>query len=332
MQITTYGRTAAPIEVIVPVDTTTPEPPNNPGPVLPPSDSTVMLSTVTPVLMDKLKLDVITVQQTAIYDRARKEYYVSQRSNGSNGQLTPYETTNITRCDDTGKALDTMKLLDAGHGTSIVVENYGKKNLVYIWLSFSNQHNTYYRFPYTKGTFKFKDVPNKTKIPQFTAGYFTYHLDWEADSLMERVNNSDTTMTLKKRKISEVLKGVDKVYATIRTQPIRTKQGWAAINDSVYILGGDTNGETLDPPDPTVIDTYSWTTGTKIDSVTLTDLGKEGGLWEDDTHEPEGLSVYRDPTTKKASLLMGVTTGIYIKGSSSHKWFVYRFTDIGKAP
>lgn len=276
--------------------------------------------------MDTLNPKTVSVFQSIFYNRVRREYYISQKVSA-----TPNETTVVARLDDNGKFLDQMTLTGAGHGTGVVVENVGSKNQVYIWVPWNSQNNDYYRFPYAKGTFTFSQVAGKTKIPKFTTGYLTYHADWEADVMLDRRNNADKTITMRKRKISEVVKGIDKVYATLTTEAVTTAQGWATINDSVYVLQGAANGEYNTPPDPSLLDTYNWSTGTRVDRVNIQDLGKENGGWQQDTHEPEGLSVYRDPTTKKASLILGVTTGV-VTNSSKHKYFIYRYSNIGNAP
>jgi hypothetical protein len=338
MQITTYGTpgVTAAVPVTPPVDAppvstpVTPPPAPIPGAGL---TETVAPSTMTgqPVLIDMLKPSKGNVMQSVVYNTKRKEYYMSQAVPGSNGKRDPYETTVVNRMDANGKQLDQMILTDAGHGTGLVVETVGSKNTVYLWATFQTDSNNYYRFAYTKGTFTFSKVPGKKKVPKFTSAYATYHVDWEDDVLMERTINADTTQTLKKRKISEVLANKNVVYATIVTEPVVTRQGWATLNDSAYILQGATNGEQLTPPDLNVLDTYNWNTGARVDRVDITQLGKEGNDWSLSTHEPEGLSVYRDPTTKKGTLLLGINTGVG-GTAAGHRWFVYGYKNIGNAP
>lgn len=313
---------------------------NTPAPMQvldPPFDATLktrLVSTVLPRLLVTLNPATTAVFQAVVRVPETGEYFITQAASGTNGTTSPYESIVISRCDSSGNLLGSMKLNNAGHGTALGIEY--SNGVSYVWTNFaqgvdmgSTPAHDLLRFPYASGTFNRTQITGATTMPKFDAGYNVYEFDWAADYMVVR-NSSGTRDTYIRRKISEVRNGVNVKYGQLDLQQSPpTLQGFATLNNALFRYIGSTNGETANPPDPTAIQQFNWTNGVRVDQQFYPDLGKNAnGQYIGGQREPESLSVYRDPTTGRASLLMGITTGL----PSQHTWPVYILEDIGDVP
>lgn len=329
VHVKTYGATGgAPVpSILLPKTPTIPIPSD---PATPPPQvakpSTVPL--VPTVEFDRLGRK--GVFQCVQYEPKRSEYYVSQAGMGTNGSATPYQTTTVSRTTNTGHFLDSMTLNDAGHGSLIGVENTNGR--VYIWATYNKPLDStdspydLVRIPYAPGVFDRAQIPGLKAIPRTSTGYSIYSFDWENNWVCERTR-SGTTETYKRRKISDLVAGFDRVYNTVvKTVPVL--QGVATVNNYLFIYSGAPNGEQLTPADPAKLSVYYWPDGSLYDTVDLSDLGSDvNGDFFGGTHEPESVTMYRDPATGKANVQVGVTLGVF----GSHRWLVWTYYDIGAA-
>lgn len=327
VQVKTYGgSTAAPVPVIKLVDTppvvVPPTPTGTPPQVTKPSTLIPSRSVEFPILTNG------NVFQCVQYEPKRNEYYVTQAGRGTNGLNDPYQSTVITRTTGSGKVLDMMRLNDAGHGSMIGVENTNNK--IFIWLTWNRQldaNSTPYDFvrvPYLAGKWDRASIPGVVKLHKYTTGYALNSFDWENNWLMER-KRSGSIETFKRRKISDIVKGVDATYGSFSVT-VSVLQGWCTVNDYAFVYTGSPNGERLSPPDPAKLSVYRWTDGTLYDTVNLSSLGiNSDGSYYGDKHEPESVSMYRDPQTGIANVQVGVTLG----QPGDHRWIVWTYYGIG---
>jgi PKD repeat protein len=287
------------------------------------------LSTATPSQSVSFHPPTGQNMQCFAYDPVHDQWYLTQNLLGSNGKSSPYETVKIVRMSSNGTYLDSMTLTDGGHGTSMVVENVGSK--VYIWITYAHpalnspNSNDIVRFPYAKGTFTRSKIAGLTKLPDFFPGdYKNYFVDWGAGWVLEKHGS-----TYRRRKLSEYLKGIDKTYgstfSTSSTLGSYVLQGFASMNDTLYVYTGAQNGEDLNPADPATIWEFDWVTGNLLEKVNVNKYGlAASGVY----HEPEGLAVVRDAASGKGSLLFGINTGIW----PDHHWLTWKYKNIGTNP
>lgn len=310
----------------------TPPPiPSTPSPY-DPVTRTKLLSTAQPEFLVNLNLATGNVLQCCVKCPDTGEFFSSQAHNGSNGSDKPFQSFTVSRCDASGVLIDSMELKNAGHGTSFGVEYSG--GVRYLWVSYAqdsamSQTPSYdfVRVPYRAGSYTRATLVGATVMPKLDAGYSLLSFDWAADLLVVRTSNGRNE-TYQQRKISEMRAGVDKKYGvamhTLQAPP--TMQGMCLISNTFFRYIGAGNGNTLNPPDPLIIQQYSFATGQLLDKGAYPTLGTDAnGQYPGGVYEPESCTSWRDPTTGLASLIFGIT----MNSPGHHTWPLYIIRDIG---
>jgi len=287
------------------------------------------ITTTRPTFLASLQLARTSVMQHAQKEPETGDFYVSQAVTGTTGVR---ETTVISRVSATGVLLDSMTLEDAGHGTTVGLERTG--GTTYLWLAWAAASptgtiNDLVRFAYSPGvTLRRADEGSFQVMPKFSpTGYVIVAFDWANDYVAYR-ESSGTSDVYTRRKISEVKQNIDKAYGKVTlTQgtvgaTTYTMQGFATIDDSLYRYTGNTNSTT----DPAQITRYDWTTGAVTGVVNTDRLGvNPDGTTLGNTREPEGISLFRDPTSGLPSMTAGVTVG----PANGRTYLLYLFAPIG---
>jgi hypothetical protein len=263
-----------------------------------------------------LEFKQLNTMQDAVRLEATGQWYGIQNDASSKG----INDVTITRFTTGGFYLDSMKLTDGGHGTSMQLENTSSG--VYVWTTFegagkTGRPNDIVRFRYTPGTFTRDKLPSVSVQPKFGDGYLNIMFDWLNNwCAIRRVPSTGTIETYELRRITEYRQGVDKTYGKI-TLPIRppSVQGFATYQGSLFRWTGTADSTT----DLSILREYSWATGDEVAEFDGTDLGRNGdGTYTDGYNEPEGLALYNvDNTTP--TLYVGVVTGI----KATRKWQVW---------
>lgn len=297
--------------------------------------------------------------QDFIFLPAQNMYIMSQVTPGTGAvghDGNVYESTLLTRVNaSTGRAIDSMTLVNAGHGFGFEGVYDSAGNLL-IWLCWHGRsdashgrENDYVRVAWAPGTFTRAEIIASPgyKLMALQDPEATYHFDWATNTAVERHYNFDSkprTETYKRRKISDVNKGVNTLHGVL-TLPVDRKvthpnpsthspttQGFGTINNTFFRwLGYPTDHNTSDSNNPITLEQYSWITKKLISRKTYPSLGKQDGSWLDGHREPEGLAIYRE-VDGTASLLVGLTTGhTKTSGGSGHQFSTFRFANIGKS-
>lgn len=320
-----------------PVDSpynTQPDPNTGTGTPVNMGTGTKLLSATTPRFLVNLHPAHVTVLQNVVKSPDTGDFYITQVHTGTNGTSTPYESTQLSRCDASGNLLDSMLLNNAGHGTNFGLEYIN--GIMYIIITWNQpaslgQTPTYdiVRFPYIKGgsgAYDRTQIPGLTVQPKFESGYVVQSYDWASDSMIVRKASGGTAQYIW-RKISELRDGTNHIYKTITLQETPpTLQGFCSINNTLFRYIGAANGESLTPKDPMMIQQFNLLTGARVDQVAYPNLGKNSaGQFLGGLREPEGMSIYRDPNTRLASLIFGLT----LDQPGKHTWPVYIIDNIG---
>lgn len=272
----------------------------------------------------KVKLDLArnAVLQSAQQCADTGEWFATQVTEGSNGTRTPYETTTITRMTPVGAQIDSMILVDGGHGTSFGVESIN--GTYWIWHAWAAAtaaggiENELVRFPYKAGSYTRNTVPGMVTLNRFGNARVIPGFDWQSDRVAYRtVNGTQETYTL--RRISDARAGIDAPLAsiTLPTDP-PTMQGFATTATALFEYVGAANEPT---GDEARLNEYAWDNGRLIDSISTSAIARNpDGSYPGNRHEPEGLHLYRDPLTGAPSLDLGIVVNVL----GSYDWRVYR--------
>lgn len=260
------------------------------------------------------------------------------------GSAAGRDTTVITRCSgETGAQLDSMTVIDAGHGLGLHVERRLGRD--HIWTSLpdglgqvTTSGGRLARFRYSPGTFTIDAIPGGVWLaPQFTNMYgelqpSVYSFDWARGYAVEWMIDPHTGLQERftRRRIEDVVSGRDRPVGrvTLACNP-PTLQGFTTIDDTFFRWTGAGNGGSgqFVADNPMALDQIDWRTGALIARKTFPTLGQDGsGQWRDGAYEPEGCSVHRE-ADGSATLLLGVTTGV----AKDHEWPVYAYPRIGSA-
>jgi hypothetical protein len=268
-----------------------------------------------------LNLSRNAVLQCAVQLPQTGEWYVTQAVHGSNDATTPYESTVINRLTPAGDYIDSMTLVDGGHGTQIGVEWSG--GAAYIWTAFARPGTAgtahdLLRIRYARGSFERTELANTTVMPKFTTARVLTSFDWLSDWVVFRTA-TDTSETYTRRRISEVKANVNRTYGSF-TRDIAppTMQGYAPVGDAMLEYTGGVN----EPAgDAALLWEYAWPSGQVVDVQPTGKLGRNPDTsYPGNRHEPESVSLYRDVNSGQPYADLGVT----VNESGSYDWRVYR--------
>ena len=274
-----------------------------------------------PTRLTSLQLAIGNVMQCPVQEPTSGDFYVSQAT--SAGASGGNESVIISRVSKNGAYQDSMTLTNGGHGSTVGVERSGGKT--FLWLTWQEavaggDRNGLVRFEYRAGaTLTRSQTTYFTMLPKFGAGdrYVLMALDWPNGYVAYR-DLSGTTETWTRRKIADVLAGVDKSYGSFTTSTAtRTYQSHATLGDYLYVYTGtsDVNGGARK------VSTYSWTSGRSVAVTDTMDMGRStDGTFDGNFAEPEGCSVYRNASGDYV-LLVGLTTGT----TGNRSWSLFTF-------
>jgi hypothetical protein len=275
----------------------------------------------------------LTMQDFAL--PAGGNYFVTQGETVADGS----ENTLISRLDSSGRTLDFMRLIGAGHGIGLEVEYRSGVPWLYLnWHGASAysgwRTNDYVRLSWypniagrptgwERGTcnqqFGLEVLP--VQDPEMLV-----KVDWFRRFAVCKHYDSAGNDVFTRRRLDDMLAGVDDPLERI-TVPIAgaTLQGFGTVNDTLYkYSGAGADGGVMSASDPIRIQSWDWNTQQPIADHTYPTLGQVNGAWRDGHAEPEGMTAYRS-SDGYTQLLVGVVTGT----TSGHRWQTYRFADIG---
>jgi len=228
------------------------------------------------------------------------DWYVTQVASGS---ASGRETTVINRCDSTGALLDTMTVVDAGHGTFTYPQLRSDGN-VYVWVKcriYDTQGNitsaNIYRTPYQSGTV---DVPNASG----TVKVIDVGPTETTQVMLDEGSNQACVLKSGKYYLYDLddleSNGLNarQIGKTLSPGTSLTLQGFCLANGTMYRYTGTDN--TSGGGDPKLLQVFSFNTGQMLYSRDLTSVLPAG--------EPESVSVTRDENGLPA-LYLGVSTG-----------------------
>jgi hypothetical protein len=235
------------------------------------------------------------VMQYAVQD-TNSEWYVSQATDGTG----PAETTMITRLNANGGIISAMALQNAGHGVPIQLQHQG--GALWVWTPFATVDSTgtvtrkeLVRVRWRDNVTQHRNDPvNVRAVPTFTRSLSLAALDLRNGTVAIRTTHGSGTAqveTYRRRKIAEMLAGIDRTYGSIGPLSCsldsggHIMQGFALRGDTLLRLTGTGDGR-----DPTVITAYSFATEQEWYRKDLGNLG--ASRWG---HEPEGLAFLTRP-------------------------------------
>lgn len=275
------------------------------------------------------------VMQDFSYLPDSRTFFVTQKTNGSDGQAVPYETLIINRVDGSGTTLDSMTLVDGGHGLGIEAETQPDGSFVWItWQGKSAdsawRESDFVRLRYTPGVWTRGEAVQQLGLQVVVPAdgvEAQYRFDWKNGWAIERHFDYGTTETFKRRRISDLRAGVlvpddelDLMHLPVNPP---TTQGFASIGDVAYRWCGlSTLGNVIDPVDPIMLQRWDWATGTLLAQQAFPTLSSTGAGWPGGKLEPEGMAMFRE-ADGAASLLVGDVTGL-----PGHQYHVSEFARI----
>lgn len=243
---------------------------------------------------------VINVSQCVVKHPVTGDLYMDQPDTNS----SKYQSLTLGRYSRTGEPLDSMRLLNAGHGTVFDLQVDGGRT--YVWLSWSRDLagtmlNHLVRFPYTPGVTWDRSAKEIEQVDDF-GGYVNAMFDWANGNVAFR-ESWGTTDRYTLRRVADVLAGRNIPIARIDLrQGPPSMQGFCTIDDHFYRMTGTSDGK-----DPRRVTRYEWMTpGVEdvIDLEPLVDPDPAAGAFR----EPEGISLYRD-RLGNPHLLVNLVTG-----------------------
>ncbi|WP_375388616.1 hypothetical protein [uncultured Amnibacterium sp.] len=245
--------------------------------------------------------------------------FVSQAVAGSNDSS---ETTVINRVRvSDGVLLDSMQLVDGGHGLGFEVQL--RSGQPWVWMTWHGSDDDVVRLRYVPGSYRYAEADDRLGLERIAFQHkegrdreAVYHFDAAGQVAVERhfhfsAGAEATSETYYRRSVSALLTGssTSRGSVTLPATP-PTVQGFATVGDSLFRLVGATatNG-VQDARDPMAIEQHSWTTGRLVAKRQYPDLARDGDArWKDGIIEPQGLGVRRT-ADGGISLLLGATTG-----------------------
>ncbi|WP_332606877.1 teichoic acid biosynthesis protein [Bacillus spizizenii] len=272
-------------------------------------ESTFDYTTISPVYHTTLNLADKTVLQCFVIDEETGDIYATQVSSG--GTSGTSESFTITRMNQNGVMLDSMKVVYGGHGTTIGLERENGK--LYIWSNYNvvdssgkTIGNDLVRFPYSAGTTLTGANGGITRYNKFNDKYTIPVIDQQNGLIAFRIRGAGDSSTLELRNLSDVKKGVDKKLGTIEVPSDLTYlQGFTIDGYDAYWYTGDTNSRNY----PSELVLFSFKDGALKKRITC-DFGRgPDGRFEGDFREPEAICLYKDPISGKKSLFAGIATG-----------------------
>ena len=270
------------------------------------------IATIEPEFINRLELDLANVMQGIGRDPVTGDWYVTQTT--TVGAAAGEASVIITHLNPAGRQLDSMELVNAGHGSTFVVQNVGSN--VYIWITWAwgasagtGARHELLRFQYRANATLTRDettfITTLSKFDGTGGGYTLMSADWENDRIALRYNPTNSeTFTL--RKISDMLAGVNTPLGTVG--PLSTVgatfQAYATVGGSLFVYRGASGGEAH------TVTEYAWSNGAVLNTKTVTSLGDGVNAAPSDTYnEPEGMTAYKDPFTGRSTLYFGKTRG-----------------------
>lgn len=265
-----------------------------------------------------------SVMQDFVYLPRTRTFFVTQAVNGSSGSRNPVESTVLSRVRASdGKTLDTMKLVNGGHGLGFEVEMQGDD--AYVWMTWAGSsggpggEHDFVRFRYTPGTWSRGEAGGRLdlqKLPLQDRPEAVYHFDPTGKWVVERhfnwsASGGGASETFKRRRLAEVRRGVDRTYGavTLPASPPFT-QGFASVDDALFRWSGATvRDNSMDGGDPPRLQQYDWNSGRLDGARTYPTLSQNApGRWRDGAFEPQGLCAFQEDGGT-VSLLIGDVTG-----------------------
>ncbi|KAF1340203.1 putative bacterophage-related protein putative muramidase [Bacillus subtilis] len=277
-------------------------------------------TTVPPVYYTTLNLADKTVLQCFVIDEETGDIYATQVSSGNTDESQSYT---ITRMNQNGVMLDSMKVVHGGHGTTIGLER--ENGQLYIWSNYdvvdtngSTIGHDLVRFPYTPGATINGGNGGITRYSKFNDKYTIPVIDQKNGLIAFRIKEEGDNSTVELRKLSDVKTGVDKKLGTVKVpSDLLYLQGFTIDGYDLYWYTGDTNSQMY----PAELVQFSFKDGALKKRITC-DFGRGAdGKYEGDFREPESIYLYKDPVTGKKSLFAGIATGAV--GKRNAKIYAY---------
>ncbi|MGG0774693.1 teichoic acid biosynthesis protein [Bacillus rugosus] len=277
-------------------------------------------TTVPPVYYTTLNLADKTVLQCFVIDEETGDIYATQVSSGNTDESQSYT---ITRMNQNGVMLDSMKVVHGGHGTTIGLER--ENGQLYIWSNYdvvdtngSTIGHDLVRFPYTPGATINGGNGGITRYSKFNDKYTIPVIDQKNGLIAFRIKEEGDNSTVELRKLSDVKTGVDKKLGTVKVpSDLLYLQGFTIDGYDLYWYTGDTNSQMY----PAELVQFSFKDGALKKRITC-DFGRGAdGKYEGDFREPESIYLYKDPITGKKSLFAGIATGTV--GKRNAKIYAY---------
>ncbi|MFG1890445.1 H-type lectin domain-containing protein [Micromonospora sp. NPDC049051] len=249
----------------------------------------------TPAYVNDLDTPLGTVSQCAVKDTSTGDWYVSEPTAAPAG--TPSDCI-VSRHRADGTLVSSMRLTQAGHGTSFALQHDGAT--LYVWLAWTRTGGSQLvRIPYAAGaTRPFSDAQ---VINKFSTMYTIPAIDEYNDLMTFRGNRTGFAGdVLVKRRLSEVTAGIDNILAGPIDVPWEFPnnpgfQGFCDYGDTFFMLYGASDGSN------NVLKEFRWSDGTLARPPR--DISAVGGATA--YHEPEGISLFRD-ATGRATLTLGI--------------------------
>jgi hypothetical protein len=235
------------------------------------------------------------VMQCAVQDTTG-DWYASQATDGTGSA----ETTTITRLNADGEIISAMVLPDAGHGVPIQLQH--ESGTLWVWTPFATVDSTgavtkkeLVRVRWRDDVTQLRNDPgNVQPVPTFTQSLCLAALDLRDGTAAIRTtygSGAAQVEVYRRRKIAEMLAGIDKTYGAIGPLSCsldaggHIMQGFALRGDTLLRLTGTGDGR-----DPTAVTAYSFATEQEWYRKDLGALGVSP--WG---QEPEGLGFLARP-------------------------------------
>jgi hypothetical protein len=209
--------------------------------------------------------------QCAVQNIVSGEWFIGH----SRGRADGLEDTVVYRFDKSGKYQDSMTVLKGAH-----LYGFGVSDTNVLWLPHNEGGNDIITVQYEPGTTKTK--ADGTQMHVFTDNRaqvsFSPSRDWVC--IWERDAHTDTYRRYAKQNVLDGLDQPKGVAVAIPRTAGRVVQGFSLVNDNLYLLLGAADA-------PASIEKWSFTTGKKLQTVPITQLGLLAG--ETGMREPEGM-------------------------------------------
>lgn len=260
-----------------------------------------------PLFLNTLDTAASTVLQYFAFDCKTKQFFTTQVFSNS-----PHENYIISRLDYSGNLIDSMVVLNGGHGTTIGVET-DDDGVTWIWSNLDIVNSSGQVTGNKLVRFKYKNdnsgvEPSYTEFNKFTDVYTTPVVDQVNGLIGFRKTLSNGIQEVELRKLSDVKNGVNnllgKVVIPQKDSDYNVMQGLAINNYDCYWYTGPSGSD-----HKRRITHFDFKTGQEVKEI-LVEFGEEpSGGYLGNFSEPEGVFFYSDPERNINMLMANITVG-----------------------